>query len=280
MGLVGKSEGMQHQATTDSPPTTCLRTYLCDSAGVEVAEELDAISRPQLNLFVPDANELPQYRVDQFALVDSNFEPLPIDTALLAAGHDIFLYGTIKPLIQFGQPEAPPPDADNAHRSTPQTNGQASSKRQLARLGPIDEWFLFGFDGGLDLVVVISTEYAHYLVEHAAPPYAPHHTPFLARALVCKFVFETLLGDYAISFEHLVERCSEKLARWKSCTTTSSNSTAASAPAKSDDGNYWRSPRENLSSGIRASLFLWQCEPLLAWLQSTLVDENFGTLDF
>lgn len=73
-------------------------------------------------------------------------------------------------------------------------------------LGPINEWWISGFDGGEKALVGFSTPYAEYYLLEPSPDYAPLMESVKEKIYMGKLVIEFLLDEENPSFEDLINK--------------------------------------------------------------------------
>lgn len=77
----------------------------------------------------------------------------PFDTGLVEKNVELYFSGSVKPIYD-----------DNPDPS----DGVATS-----RLGPINSWWVAGFDGGEKALIGFTTSYAEYVLMEPSPAYQP-----------------------------------------------------------------------------------------------------------
>jgi len=131
-------------------------TWSSDS--VDASEEAVAISHPTLQLqFDGDGGEgfdftvNPIYRLTSFAFYDPFNHMCSIDAGIVENDQDLYFSGYIKPVFD----EDPHPRG-----GIPVQKG-----------GRVTEWWFSGFDGGINVILGISTEFAEYVLVNPHPSY-------------------------------------------------------------------------------------------------------------
>ncbi|CAB4021885.1 DNA (cytosine-5)-methyltransferase 1-like, partial [Paramuricea clavata] len=110
----------------------------------DAVEEFVMLVDPKLSLFTGDETtygsyeaDRPQHRITQFSVYDKSTHLCPFDTGLIVKNKELFLSGYVKPIYD---------DNTNA-------DGGIATKA----IGPINEWWTTGFDGGENVVIGITT---------------------------------------------------------------------------------------------------------------------------
>jgi DNA (cytosine-5)-methyltransferase 1 len=73
-------------------------------------------------------------------------------------------------------------------------------------MGPINEWWVSGFDGGDEALLGFSTCYAEYYLMQASASYAPFMNEVRLKSFMSKSVIEFLLENHEVehSYEDLL----------------------------------------------------------------------------
>ncbi|KAK7495817.1 hypothetical protein BaRGS_00013037, partial [Batillaria attramentaria] len=124
----------------------------------EAVEEFIALTDPKLSLFtgeeemVESYDDRPQHKLTHFSVYDKNRHLTAFDTGLLEKNKELYMSGFIKPIYE----ENPSPE------------GGIPCKE----IGPINEWWTAGFDGGENALIGVSTGYADYYLMAPTDSYA------------------------------------------------------------------------------------------------------------
>ncbi|KAF6093387.1 DNA methyltransferase 1 [Phyllostomus discolor] len=159
---------------------------------------IDAVDEPQLltneRLSIFDANEsgfesyeaLPQHKLTCFSVYCKRGHLCPIDTGLIEKNVELFFSGSAKPIY----------DDD------PSLEGGVNGKN----LGPINEWWITGFDGGEKALIGFSTSFAEYILMDPSPEYAPVFSVMQEKIYISKIVVEFLQNNPDSTYEDLINK--------------------------------------------------------------------------
>ncbi|CAG2100678.1 unnamed protein product, partial [Medioppia subpectinata] len=134
------------------------------------------------------ADERPQHRIHNFAIHDSDgthcwLDSRPID--------ELFLCGFVAPIVSHL-------DTDSNDRFVTQM------------IGPLQEWWFAGFDGGSQLMIGCESEFASYVLSEPNPRFKSLFTRSTQNMYLTKLVIESLLKTPDSSYEDLVESLEER----------------------------------------------------------------------
>ncbi|XP_073910198.1 DNA (cytosine-5)-methyltransferase 1 isoform X2 [Castor canadensis] len=158
----------------------------------------DALEEPQMltneKLSIFDANEsgfesyeaFPQHKLTCFSVYCKRGHLCPIDTGLIEKNVELFFSGSAKPIYE-----------DN-----PSLEGGVNGKN----LGPINEWWITGFDGGEKALIGFSTSFAEYILMDPSPEYAPIFGLMQEKIYISKIVVEFLQGNPDATYEDLINK--------------------------------------------------------------------------
>lgn len=73
-------------------------------------------------------------------------------------------------------------------------------------MGPINEWWISGFDGGERALVGFSTAFAEYYLMEPSEAYAPLMKPVKEKIYMGKLVIEFLLNEINPTYEDLLNK--------------------------------------------------------------------------
>ncbi|XP_073076287.1 DNA (cytosine-5)-methyltransferase 1 isoform X6 [Manis javanica] len=181
-------------------PPRCVQCgqYLDDPELKYEQHPADAVDEPQLltneRLSIFDANEsgfesyeaLPQHKLTCFSVYCKRGHLCPIDTGLIEKNVELFFSGSAKPIY----------DDD------PSLEGGVNGKN----LGPINEWWITGFDGGEKALIGFSTSFAEYILMDPNPEYAPLFSVMQEKIYISKIVVEFLQGNPDSTYEDLINK--------------------------------------------------------------------------
>ncbi|RZF31855.1 hypothetical protein LSTR_LSTR009502 [Laodelphax striatellus] len=153
-------------------------------------EEFIALTDPKLSLFTGDENfvseqdERPQNKITHFSVYDKEGHLCSFDSGLIERNVLLFFSGYIKAIYE----ESPEPE-----------DGVAAHD-----IGPINEWWLSGFDGGEKALIGFSTPYADYYLMQPSPDYQPIFDTVKEKIYMGKLVIDFLLDNDNPSYEDLI----------------------------------------------------------------------------
>ncbi|XP_006898898.1 PREDICTED: DNA (cytosine-5)-methyltransferase 1 [Elephantulus edwardii] len=181
-------------------PPKCIQCgqYL-DDPDLKYQQHLpDAVEEPQLltneKLSIFDANEcgfesyedLPQHKVTYFSVYCKLGHLCPIDTGLIEKNVELYLAGSAKPIYA----DDPSPEGG--------VNG--------VNLGPINEWWITGYDGGEKALLGFSTSFAEYIMMDPSPEYASIFALIQEKIYISKIVVEFLKNFRDSTYEDLINK--------------------------------------------------------------------------
>uniref|UniRef100_F7GG75 DNA (cytosine-5)-methyltransferase n=1 Tax=Monodelphis domestica TaxID=13616 RepID=F7GG75_MONDO len=155
-------------------------------------DEPEMLTDERLSIF--DANEdgfesyddLPQHRVTSFSVYDKKGHLCPFDTGLVEKNIELYFSGTVKPIYD-----------DN-----PCLDGGVRAKK----LGPINAWWITGFDGGEKALIGFTTAFADYILMAPSEEYAPIFALMQEKIYMSKIVVEFLQNNPDASYEDLLNK--------------------------------------------------------------------------
>ena len=109
-----------------------------------------------------------------------------MDGGAIEANHFIYASGYVKAIWSDG----------------PDTEGGIATKE----IGPINEWFISGFDGGEKAMLCIATSYADYYLMTPTEDYAPLFREMEEKMHLSKTVIELLIEDDTAEYEDLLSQ--------------------------------------------------------------------------
>jgi DNA (cytosine-5)-methyltransferase 1 len=175
------------------PPKRCIdcRQFLDDPSfkvflgdPENAMEEFITLADPRLCLLSDgmemEVTELPQHKITDFTVYDKHMHLCPFDTNLIERNVELYFSGSVKPIYD----ENPDP----------------SDGIPTRQLGPINVWWIAGFDGGEKALVGFSTAYAEYFLMEPSEMYAPimatvHEKIYLSKVVI-EFCEENPDGAY------------------------------------------------------------------------------------
>nr|AFV53350.1 DNA (cytosine-5-)-methyltransferase 1 [Pleurobrachia bachei] len=165
-----------------------LKTFPGDPPGA--VEEFIALASDILSLGQTeegDWEEKPQHRITEFSVYDEFGHLCAFDTGLIDNNVPLYFSGYIKPIYD----------------DTPSTE---ECGVWASRCGPIDAWYVTGFDGGERELIGFTTVYAEYLLLHPGPEYRSIYDGVREKSFLSKTVIEILEGEPEQSLEDLIQR--------------------------------------------------------------------------
>ncbi|KAL0106555.1 hypothetical protein PUN28_016331 [Cardiocondyla obscurior] len=155
-------------------------------------EEEIALIDPKLCLFLGDESfinendQRPQNKLTHFSVYDMNGHLCPFDTGLIEKNVLLYFSGYMKAIYEENPlPEGGIPTKD---------------------MGPINEWYVTGFDGGELALVGFSTAFAEYILMEPSEAYAPFMDIVKEKIYISKVVIEFLLDEINTSYEDLLNK--------------------------------------------------------------------------
>ncbi|XP_050780752.1 DNA (cytosine-5)-methyltransferase 1 isoform X3 [Gopherus flavomarginatus] len=186
-------------AKTTPPKCVDCRQYLDDpdlkffqGDPDDALEEPEMLTDERLSIF--DANEdgfesyedLPQHKVTSFSVYDKKGHLCPFDTGLIERNIELYFSGAVKPIYD-----------DN-----PCLDGGVRAKK----LGPINAWWITGFDGGERALIGFTTAFADYILMDPSEEYAPTFALMQEKIYMSKIVVEFLQNNPDVSYEDLLNK--------------------------------------------------------------------------
>ena len=160
-------------------------------------EEYITLTNPELCLFTGNESDLfesdqwPQHKITYFSVYDEEGHLCPFDIGLIEKNVKLFFSGYVKAIYE----EDPTP------------KGGFPTKD----LGPINEWWVSGFDGGENALIGFNTAFAEYILMEPSEAYEPLMEPVREKIYISKGVIEYLLEEIDPSFEDLLNKFDSEL---------------------------------------------------------------------
>ncbi|VTJ54110.1 Hypothetical predicted protein [Marmota monax] len=158
----------------------------------DALEEPQMLTNEKLSIFDENGSgfgsyeDLPQHKLTYFSVYCKRGHLCPIDTGLIEKNVELLFSGTAKPIYE-----------DN-----PSLEGGVNGKN----LGPINEWWITGFDGGEKALIGFSTSFAEYILMEPSPEYAPIFGLMQEKIYISKIVVEFLQGNPDATYEDLINK--------------------------------------------------------------------------
>ncbi|KOC65410.1 DNA (cytosine-5)-methyltransferase 1 [Habropoda laboriosa] len=151
-----------------------------------------ALTDPKLCLFngdesfIHESDEHPQNKITYFSVYDKNGHLSAFDTGLIERNVMLYFSGYVKAIYEDdASPEGAVPVKD---------------------MGPINEWYVCGFDGGELALIGFSTAFADYILMEPSEAYAPFMDLVREKIYMSKLVIEFLLNEVSPSYEDLLNK--------------------------------------------------------------------------
>lgn len=181
-GLSSSSSSRKRQLTSqlvicdqcDNPIDECINLNVDDdeNKGELFLEEAIALADPKLTQFfesqIEDSLEL---NVTNYCLYDANYHLVSIDSGLIESDKPVYLKGYLKPLT----------DTDD---------GPNEGSVATCGIGPIDQWWISGFDGGERVLIGVESPLCRYNLLLPHPRYK----------IICESI-----GDKIMATKHIIE---------------------------------------------------------------------------
>ncbi|KAL2747796.1 DNA (cytosine-5)-methyltransferase PliMCI isoform X1 [Vespula maculifrons] len=155
-------------------------------------EEFIALTDPRLSLFtgeeamIHESDERPQNKLTYFSVYDKNGHLCPFDTGLIEKNVVLYFSGYMKAIYEENAcPEGGVPTKD---------------------MGPINEWWVSGFDGGELALIGFSTPFAEYILMEPSEAYAPFMDSIRQKIYMSKIIIEFLLDEINPTYEDLLNK--------------------------------------------------------------------------
>uniref|UniRef100_A0A671WZ84 DNA (cytosine-5)-methyltransferase n=1 Tax=Sparus aurata TaxID=8175 RepID=A0A671WZ84_SPAAU len=191
---------VQEEDEEATPPPKCpdCRQYLDDSdlkffqGDPDNLDEPEMLTDERLSLF--DSNEdgfesyedLPQHKITNFSVYDKRGHLCPFDSGLIEKNVELYFSCVVKPIYD-----------DN-----PCLDGGVPAKK----LGPINAWWITGFDGGEKALIGFTTAFADYILMQSSEEYAPIFALMQEKIYMSKIVVEFLQKNRDATYEDLLNK--------------------------------------------------------------------------
>ncbi|XP_078007936.1 DNA (cytosine-5)-methyltransferase 1-like [Phascolarctos cinereus] len=156
----------------------------------------DALGEPEmlaetlLNIY--DENEigvesydlLPQHKITCFSVYDTVGHLCPFDTGLVEKNIELYFSGVVKPVFT----------------EDPRTEGGVKAKG----LGPINAWWIGGYEGGQKAFIGFTTGFADYILMEPSEEYAPIYSLMHEKMYLSKTIVEFLQTNTNATYEDLI----------------------------------------------------------------------------
>lgn len=144
-------------------------------------DEFITLTDPKLMLFTGDESDVndqdarPQNKITYFSIYDKEGHLCPFDSGLIENNKLLYFSGYVKPVYE-----------ENAD-----TEGGLPTKD----MGPINEWWVSGFDGGEKALLGFSTAYGEYYLMEPSDEYEPFMRTVKEKVFMSKLVIEYLISE-------------------------------------------------------------------------------------
>nr|XP_054770266.1 DNA (cytosine-5)-methyltransferase PliMCI-like [Lytechinus pictus] len=156
----------------------------------DAREEYITLTDPRLSLLTGDEEdtmsyeERLQFKITNFSVYDKSTHLCAFDRGLIEKNKELYFSGYVKPIYD----------------ENPSIEGGIPTKR----MGPINEWFTTGFDGGEKALIGFSTAYAEYIVMGPSEEYKPFWQAVQEKIYMSKILIEFLIGTQDAVYEDLL----------------------------------------------------------------------------
>nr|CAD43078.1 DNA methyltransferase 1b [Paracentrotus lividus] len=189
----------QETAENKQPPLRCKECrQLLDDPDLKIfpgdpedaREEYITLTDPRLSLLTGDEgdamsyDERLQHKITNFCVYDKSTHICAFDRGMIEKNKELYFSGYVKPIYD-----------DN-----PSTEGGIPTKR----IGPINEWYTTGFDGGHKALIGFSTAFAEYIVMSPSEEYKPFWTAVQEKIYMSKILIEFLQNNVDPVYEDLL----------------------------------------------------------------------------
>nr|XP_034181295.1 DNA (cytosine-5)-methyltransferase 1-like isoform X2 [Osmia lignaria] len=136
--------------------------------------------------FIHESDEHPQNKLTYFSVYDKNGHLCPFDAGLIEKNVLLYFSGYMKAIYEEdSSPEGGVPAKD---------------------MGPINEWYVSGFDGGELALIGFNTAFGEYILMEPSEAYAPFMDVVKEKIYMSKLVIEFLLDEISPSYEDLLNK--------------------------------------------------------------------------
>ncbi|XP_076161949.1 DNA methyltransferase 1a [Ptiloglossa arizonensis] len=136
--------------------------------------------------FIHESDQLPQNKLTHFSVYDKNGHLCPFDTGLIEKNVMLYFSGYMKAIYEEDtSPEGGIPTKD---------------------IGPLNEWYVSGFDGGELALIGFSTAFAEYILMEPSEAYSPFIDVVREKIYMSKLVIEFLLDEINPTYEDLLNK--------------------------------------------------------------------------
>ncbi|KAK7800480.1 hypothetical protein U0070_024260, partial [Myodes glareolus] len=165
----------------------------------DAVDELQMLVSEKLSIYESNSSGFesyessPQHRVTCFSVYCNRGHLCPVDTGLIEKNIELFFSGCAKAIYD----------------ENPSVEGGVNCKN----LGPINEWWITGFDGGEKALIGFSTPFAEYILMEPSPDYAPIFGLMQEKIYISKIVVEFLQSNPHAVYEDLINKIEDSLLR-------------------------------------------------------------------
>ncbi|XP_035299384.1 DNA (cytosine-5)-methyltransferase 1 isoform X5 [Cricetulus griseus] len=159
----------------------------------DAVDELQMLVSEKLSIYDESSSTVyesyessPQHKVTCFSVYCNRGHLCPVDTGLIEKNIELYFSGCAKAIYD-----------DN-----PSVEGGVNAKN----LGPINEWWITGYDGGEKALIGFSTPFAEYILMEPSPDYAPIFGLMQEKIYISKIVVEFLRDNPHAIYEDLINK--------------------------------------------------------------------------
>ncbi|CAI9739711.1 DNA (cytosine-5)-methyltransferase 1-like [Octopus vulgaris] len=158
----------------------------------DAVEEFIALTDTKLSVFsgnddeVSSFDERPQHKLSNFSVYDKATHLCAFDTGLIEKNVELYFSGVVKPIYD----------------ENPSADGGVPCKT----MGPINEWWTAGFDGGENSLIGFTTAYADYILMSPSKIYSPFMDIMREKIYLSKIAIEFLQSNLDATYEDLLNK--------------------------------------------------------------------------
>ncbi|XP_064649332.1 DNA (cytosine-5)-methyltransferase PliMCI-like isoform X1 [Lineus longissimus] len=158
----------------------------------EAVEEFVTLTSEKLSLFTGDEDDInqfderPQHKITNFTVYDKHGHLCPFDGGLIEKNIELFFSAVVKPIYD--------------------ENSSLEGGLPTKMMGPINEWWTAGFDGGENALIGFSTAFAEYILMAPSEIYSPFMDTMKEKIHMSKVVIEFLVNNQESTYEDLLNK--------------------------------------------------------------------------
>lgn len=158
----------------------------------DAVDEFVMLCDPRLSLLTGNEQEYdnyddrPQHKLTDFSVYDKCGHLCAFDTGLIDKNIELFFSGYVKPVYD----------------ENPDKEGGVCTKK----MGPINEWWISGFDGGENALIGFSTAFAEYILMRPSDEYTSFMNAVSEKICMSKVVIEFIISNPEARYEELLNK--------------------------------------------------------------------------